>query len=333
LRMSRLLAGAVARRLGARRASRAIAGKVSYILDAYEAADIVMTSGGTFMVQRYKPHTRFVDHAVVYLLRRPLVFFTQGFEPVDKRLDRALMRAVLSRAALVIARGETSAEVARQLGARRVEVAADAGFALAAQPHRERHQPPVDVIISVREWPYATGGAEAQSRYENAIGRLVMHIVAAGGRVRFLSTCQGAHTYRFDDSAIASRIVEALPRSASESVVVDREFHRWDEIRDLLSAADLVVATRLHAAVLALCTAVPVLPIGYESKTHEVFEDLGLADLVVDLEDVTPQLLIDAYRALVDDLPRVAAQIAERVPQVRADALSAAEPIRALLQG
>jgi colanic acid/amylovoran biosynthesis protein len=335
-RMLRILAGATALRYRARAVARVVAGNAFAALDAYRDADMVMTPGGTFMLERYRPWTRLVDQAAVLLLRRPLVFFTQSFEPVHGSLARAGFGAVLRRARLVLVRGEQSVRRVRSLGvaAERVLAAPDAAFLFAgAAPSRDTEPSGrLRVAISVRSWPYLSEGLAGQLRYERAIGDLCGRLVQQhGADVVFVSTCQGAPEYWTDDSEVAARIAASLPAEIGRHVTVDRAFHRPDELLALLATFPIVIATRLHAAILALCGGAAVVAIGYADKTAEVFGGLGLGRWVVPMDSIEPV----ALGALVDDLigerQAVAAQAAAAVAAEAGKAGRVAEQLRAVL--
>ena len=188
-----------------------------------------------------------------------------------------------------------------------VHIAPDAAFAL------RRGDVPADrpgpaVAISVRDWPYFAA-ADGQERYERAIAALCRHLVEErGSEVVFLSTCQGADEYWTDDSQVAVRIADALPEATRTHVIVDRDYHRPDDLRDTFAAFDAVVATRLHAAILALDAGTPVVGIAYERKTHEVFTRLELADVITDIEHLNAAVLIELVDKVLDARPAYAAR-------------------------
>jgi colanic acid/amylovoran biosynthesis protein len=100
-------------------------------------------------------------------------------------------------------------------------------------------------------------------------------------------------------------------------VDVDRGFHTPDELRALTREFDLVVSTRMHLAILALGTGTPVIPIAYEFKTRELFENLHHAYLVHDMEAVCPAELIATFDEAMTHLPELRASLSRAViPQV-----------------
>ena len=56
-----------------------------------------------------------------------------------------------------------------------------------------------------------------------------------------------------------------------------------DELTAAMASSEAVVATRFHAAILALAAGRPVLPVVYSDKTLHVLEDLGFGGPVYDL--------------------------------------------------
>ena len=58
-----------------------------------------------------------------------------------------------------------------------------------------------------------------------------------------------------------------------------------DEVVNAIAESGSVVATRFHAAILAMAAGRPVLPIAYSDKTKHVLEDLGFTGAVYDLRE------------------------------------------------
>jgi colanic acid/amylovoran biosynthesis protein len=328
LRIARLFLSASAMRSGRMRWARHLAPSTSDLesLECYREATVACAPGGTMLVDNYNFVPRLADWMLPVILRRPLVLFTQTLGAFDRRLPRVLAGFVLRRATLVLVRGEDSARRARALGVRpdRVRVAPDPAFALAAfASPRERR----GAAISVRDLPFFAG-ANTQSSYEAAIARLCVHLVERHDfNVVFVSTCQGATQYWTDDSRVADRIVAALPDATQARVVVDHGYHRPERLRDRYGEFELVVATRLHAAILALDAGTPTVAIAYEHKTNEVFERLGMPELVVSIDTVDARTLTD----LADLVLGMYAEYVDRIQDaVRAETEAAAEVADAL---
>jgi len=110
---------------------------------------------------------------------------------------------------------------------------------------------------------------------------------------------------------------ELLAVEVAASVTVDEQFRDPQALLDELASFDVVVATRMHVAILALCKGVPVLPIAYEFKTTELFESLGLGELLSQIESVDTPGLIAKMRLALDERSSIAARINAGVKQLR----------------
>lgn len=273
-------------------------------LRGYAEADVVVSAGGTYLVDNYRMGPKIYEFLLVLALGRPLVLFTQSIGPLRGRRERLLLRWVLRRAALAMVRDDRSR---RELGALgvppdKVVQCPDAAFALTCAEGRGTYRAPGNparIAVSVRDWPFfAAGDGAGMDGYLDAVAGFVRRVVEADcAEVTFLSSCQGVDDYWTDDSRIAEQTVGRLPPHVRANVRVDRSYRRPQELIDALKVFDCVVATRMHMAILALCAGRPVVPIAYEFKTRELFATLGLKVPVCDIETVSAGDLYAAWRS------------------------------------
>lgn len=293
-------------------------------LVAYANADLVVWTGGTYLVEHYHLEPRFFELDILRVFDVPLVLFTQSAGPFSDPVNLGRVAEIGRRARFVMTRDAKSLGHFRSGGVPAENSAVHADGAFALRPPSQTAEG--DVLISVRHWPHASGG-DVASRYVAAHARAVERLCTErDARVTFLSTCQGVPEYWANDSDTAHRIVAALPEGVRRHVVVDAKFHRPAELLEVYGGANVVIATRMHAAILSLVAGTAVLPVAYEFKTHELFANFGQGDLVQELEHIEPerfaQWAIDGYdqrRALrevqqagTDELRRAASQLAER---------------------
>jgi colanic acid/amylovoran biosynthesis protein len=305
----------------------------------YAEADLVVSSGGTYLVPHYEVYSKLFDFLLARALGRRLVLFTQSLGPFPRGKRRLLLRYVLRRAHLILVRDEKSRRALDALGvpAGRVRLCADAAFALAPASLRGRHFPPPRkpwrIAISVRDWPHfrsqvATTGME---RYLTAIAALTTWLVERhGAEITFVSTCQGTPEYWTDDGRTAERIIARLPADIARHLTCNRAFHKPAELVEALQRHDLVVATRLHVAILALCAGTPVLPIAYEFKTRELFGRFGLDHATLDIESISPERLIEAFENAARFWRAHATETWSKVREERRSAFDAARHVEAL---
>src|SRR3546814_9397157 len=118
---------------------------------------------------------------------------------------------------------------------------------------------------------------------------------------------------------------------ARSRVRVDDRFHTPEALRDRYAGYDMVVATRMHAAILALCAGTPVMPLAYEFKTAELFGRLGFAGKVPSIEGIDGATLCAAFRQALLHWQVCGDEIWGKVAAEEKAALSAAEHVRAAL--
>jgi colanic acid/amylovoran biosynthesis protein len=247
---------------------------------AYGEVDAFASTGGTYLVEHYDLRPRWREFELVRATGRPYVLLTQSLGPFADPENRSQLRRVVEGAELVLLRDERSvAHVHDVVGdPGNLQQGADLAFALPPPPLGD--DPDDTLIVSVRAWPAAP--PDARRRYREGIERAVIAAVRDHDLdVVFLSTCQGLATYRFDDSRTATEVVAGLPPDVARRCTVDREFRGPEAFVASVARARHLLATRMHAAILALVAGTPVTAIAYEWKTEELFGGLDLSDHVV----------------------------------------------------
>ncbi len=311
-------------------------------LDAYRWADVVVATGGTYLVEKYDLGQRIFDMQTALAMNRPLLLFTQSLGPFHLHTNRRKLGRIFRESLLILLRDLRSQAHLRELGipAEVLRVTPDAAFALADDDLSGRPissfqfaKPRRRVAISVRRWDHFDGSSaqEGMQRYCNAFAGLATHLVKKyDAEVTFLSTCQGAPGYH-DDSHVAATIWAALPDDIRDRVRVDGDFHTPGELLELLRDFDWVVATRMHLAILTLGVGTPVLPIAYEFKTTELFKSLHHDFEPPAIEDLTPDSLVEAFERSVESYGNVAQLLHEAVDRCRQEAWDVADVLRARL--
>jgi colanic acid/amylovoran biosynthesis protein len=218
------------------------------------------------------------------------------------------------------------------------------------------------VAVSLRNWHFPDSPAERaekNERYLGAVAETVRRLVQErGARVLFVSTCQGVPEYGHDDSAVAAGIAARLGEKAvascqlpvaskpgqalttgnwqlatESSVVVDRAWHHPAELRAILGGCDAVVATRMHAAILAMLAGTPALAVGYEAKSRELYARMNLAEWCLDIAGADVDNLPERAGALLDRGAELRAALPEKLAGLAREARANALAVRRVLEG
>ncbi len=295
-------------------------------LRALQEADVVISSGGTYLVDHYNFSARVREAELVRLFDKPLVLWTQSMGPFESERSQRQINAIGAIAHAVSFRDARSEAAwrARVHSEARTRIAPDSVFALRGRT-RTAAAKPSRALISVREWNRGVASAALdRAPYEQAMQVAAEMLVARGWNVEALSTCQGVSRYRYDDSEVARVIFSGL------DVRINREFHTPSELLEELNSAGLVVTTRMHLAILSMLARVPVIAIAYEFKTIELFRALGFGDLVVSIEDISPEWLTARIETVMAT-PDRATLTEEKLSVLRAAAMAPADDLGELL--
>jgi colanic acid/amylovoran biosynthesis protein len=88
---------------------------------------------------------------------------------------------------------------------------------------------------------------------------------------------------------------------------------------------ELVVASRLHSGILALCSGTPIVALSYLPKTDGVLDRLGMSSLVQPAAGLDPAALAATVRNALERRTELRALVAERLGDARASAERAAD--------
>ncbi|MBN1172213.1 MAG: polysaccharide pyruvyl transferase family protein, partial [Micromonosporaceae bacterium] len=253
-------------------------------------------------------------------LGTPVVLYTQSVGPFANRAQRWLARRALSRVDLVLAREDTSVSVLASLGVTdNVRRSVDCGFAFHPDADVDLRawlgipEATLLVGITVRQWLDARG----QARYEQAVAEVADVAVAEfGATVVFLPQVT-SERQDDDDRRPSLRVAGRMAQPAI--VLTGRYDHRT--IKAMYGAFDLLVGTRFHSVIFAMTSLVPALAIEYEHKTSGIMRDLGLDEWVHPISTADGAHLSAALRELVVRRERVAAELAQRLPDYQQQAM------------
>lgn len=111
-------------------------------------------------------------------------------------------------------------------------------------------------------------------------------------------------------------VLHPFETSNPERIVYISDNLSAEQYKYIISKARLGVFARTHAAIAAYSSLVPSLAIGYSSKSLGIASDLGMADYVINVEQISnEQYLKDAFIKLKSDEMRIRGMLAEQMPE------------------
>jgi len=299
------------------------------LLRAYLEADLVVSCPGGFLYDS-KSGLGLVSSLYTLLYAcwsgKPLYLLPQSFGPLKHIWQHWLMRFVLNQARLVMARELLSLQLLKTIGVRQeiCYFVPDLAFALEQKPRGWGHDwlsnrgfdPAIGgplLGITVIDWAAQNASFEGQTRYEVAIAAVTRHFVTQwDGRVIYFpqvwDTIAG-----HDDRVPARRIVAQLSDIAERLLLVE-ETLPFEHLKACYGWMQMFIGTRLHSNIFALTEGVLVLAIGYQSKTAGVMQAAGLGEWVLDINEITPEVLLEKLVALWGKRENVQAALAQTLP-------------------
>jgi colanic acid/amylovoran biosynthesis protein len=300
----------------------------------YKSADFIISIGGTYLVENYNLEPRLLDYEITLCTETPLIFFTQSLGPFHNPDYRDRLKKIFKKSEIIFVRDGLSKQNLIELGVKKnkIFICADVAFYLADKQkykkllYFDKTKKIERVAISIRYWPYFKNIRKdiGMQNYLATIKSITQYLIEKHKtKIVFISTCQGIKEYKFNDSIIAKKVLNSLPAKFREEVIVDSDFHSPEELIEILGKFDLVIATRMHMAILALCSGVPCFPIAYEFKTRELFKQLSLEKWVYDIEQFDTSYAINLLDDFIKKLYYIAPLLSKKVGDARK---SAADP-------
>ena len=206
-------------------------------------------------------------------------------------------------------------------------MAKDAAFVLDAGIKPAEPEGKLRIAVSVRTMHFFNRGDRSLAdQYKSSVAAMVIAAVRDhDAEVVFLSTCQGIPEYWTDDTRLADEIVSGLPEDVGPAVTVDRQFRQPTEIVEAYQGFQLVIATRMHAAILSLVAGTPVLGIAYEFKMDELFRQLDMDQARISTVQINPEDSQETLSAMLKNLEYWRAKAAEVSKTSKAEAYSVKE--------
>lgn len=295
-----------------------------------EAADAVLSCAGGYIFSRRRPQLS-LAHVLAEIecaaRLRPTILLPQSIGPFYRERDRARVRRALRDVRRVLVRDSSSVRVAVEelgLDAGLVEQAPDLAFGLAERSPARAAADQRRVAVTVLDWRWA-GGTDLQfARYLDAVVATAQGLLDRGCQVELVVQVDLPSHPGHGDRSCTQRVATRL----SGEVPVIWAGSTSAQALERYAGYDLVLASRLHSALLALCAGVPAIALGYQPKSAGVFTDVGLEDWVADVRSLDAAALLEQADAILADAeaPNRAASAAigarDRLESALAEALS-----------
>lgn len=244
------------------------------------------------------------------ILGVPSMLYAVGVGPFRTTEAENAVSWLASTCDVVTVRDHASARKLETLGVRNVILAADPAINLAEkadhtlkrnfQHHRNR---PV-VGLNLRSWfdQTQTGMRILQSAAEHLIQRYHARIVM----LPFNRSPK--------ELQLSRTLAKQLPPKAATVLAYNQS---PAALKDLCGQLDIMVAMRLHASILAMGAGTPSLGISYDPKVAQFYDEMGLAQFSLGLDESGPDKIRPLLDLLMDSRKRVKVELGRQVARLQ----------------
>jgi colanic acid/amylovoran biosynthesis protein len=329
--------------IGSLRHLARISDKVRLIREIRSSDFVISCGGGPFYSnRRLRPGLTFAQNVfhvrLAQAMGKPVLFFPQSFGPFrSKAACRTVLRMLdHPRTAQILVRDPISAaSLARMVppsNRARIGQCPDLVFGFDPGPLRGSAPrlgdlPSPRLAVSVRDWdfPEASGGAgrsERRAAYLEAVqAAIVRFCLERQGGVAIVPHTRGPGDFE-DDRIVARLLRDRLRRDLPPGRVAFLDLPDRTSPLDLMSLyaeADVILATRTHAALFGLLVGRPVVSIHYQPKGLGIMGAVGLAERSLPIGDCDAARLYRALEEAAGQGPAETARIAVRIQGLRGE--------------
>ncbi len=270
---------------------------------AINRADVVISKGGQFY--RFVTKNPFRGFLASYMafytvllcirLRKRVAFVSHTFGPFNNSGSRCIARYVLNKACYVGCREGISHEILLKLGVEptKLDVIPDTAFALlpAGNPWLQEFMkkkgisPGRYAVVIAKNWSFDEHKVDQRGvlhdRYIKLMARVSDYLGRKAESVLLMVHNDGKHSPCENDAVPVHGIVANMELK-DKAIVVNNDLSAQEQCI-LYGHAQIVIATRLHAAIFALIGGAPCVAISYSHKTEGIMQMLGLRRYVIDI--------------------------------------------------
>ncbi len=171
----------------------------------------------------------------------------------------------------------------------------------------------ISLIVYAKPAFWPSTWLQNQALYERYIGQMaevVSELLKRGYFLLFVSSSLG------DDDGVITEILERLDEDSRRRL--GPQIHipaitKWTNLVSLLRDVDVLIASRLHSAILSFVAQTPTIAISYDRKVDWVMQDLGQTEYVLQIGDFVAADVIRAVKRMELQRGLAVAQISSYV--------------------
>lgn len=298
-----------------------------HVRDVIGRTDVLLISGSNQFLDNFGgpsafPYTLWMWTRAASRNNVPIIVMSVGAGPIFSKLSMWLIHRAIRRADYLSLRDIGSVELLG-LDVATTNVRPDLAYSHKSETvqtalHRDfsLSGPPLIAInpmaVHARGYWYEVND-EKYEAYVRKLSKLVQYLEGAENEFIFISN-------QPRDELVIRDVISAAVDSGSSRAALESRFLASSTVEEYLqnaSKADIIIATRFHATVLALLLARPVIGLCYYKKSADLLRDFSLGDHAFDIDEFRTEDIVNSIHALTNEFEKSARTIAKRVEEFR----------------
>ena len=308
--------------------------KHSKLFDYYNC-DVVIIAGGDHLSGEISfGLTSFINIIYALLLGRPVVLYGQSLGYFSNPIFNAIAKSVFNRTTLILLREELSKEYLDKEGITKpkIYVTAEPAFLLPAIPEECVRSILSDEGIDKSKRPLIGVNPSGMIMHEEKVSDAIAKVIDAlvedlNGTILMIPH---VYTEGVDDRVVIDRIFRKI-RNKSNVMTVNKEYTA-QELKGIIGQCDLFIGARMHATIASTSMLIPTIGIAYSHKMHGIIgKMLGQEKYILDVQDLNYEDLKSKVYDAWQNREEIRAELAQRIPQVKEQALLSGELVKELV--
>ena len=274
--------------------------------------DLAIFPGGGFLYDYSLPTLlswlrRF---AAIKGLRVPIVILGAGIGPLRTSLSRLLAKRILNYCRMVVVRDTNSYDLVKSIGLNenKLRLGADLSIMLNKfDDYRRKKESAIKrCVVIPRLWPY-----HHDDKQEDLVIKSFLWLIKMVYQHFHFENITFLPMHRYDDMSLCQKIASNINLSCGMYKI-----RCYQDVKQPIKDADLVISMRFHGALLSLIAEKPTLTIGYDEKVSSLMSDFQRTQQCLSWEDFAAnnetalKKCLDAVGS--DDLRNIPSLVEER---------------------
>ena len=260
--------------------------------------------------------SRTMEIMVARSFHKPIVLFPNSVGPFRTWLGRFMTRLSLNNCDYLLIRDPISYAIVDKLGISASKILTyDTALLFNQQSSLSLTSSvglPSELVIGVSAGVYSNSMSKSEvQNYIEAHARALDTVIEKYGfTVAFLPHYISG--FSGDDVDISKRIIEKMRNQQHVKIIVTESVR---EFKKILGRMNMVISSKMHPAILAVSSFVPVLSIVYDHKQTGFFQRLDMTSCTLDISDISYERLLSKIDSVWLQQAELKEALADQIPK------------------